>query len=85
MNDQKREIARKYLLPERPFLHGMASAFDMFGVLNRGKSELLLANLQEDFRALERKRARSVWQDIGETLYWAMKEYEKTNGESNRQ
>ena len=51
MNDQKREIARKYLLPERPFLHGMASAFDMFGVLNEGKSEQLLANLQEDFRA----------------------------------
>ena len=28
MNDQRTEIARKYLLPERPFLHGMASAFD---------------------------------------------------------
>lgn len=85
MDDQRREIARKYLLPERPFLHGMASAFDMFGVLNDGKREQLLANLQEDLRALERKRARSVWKDIGETLHWAMKEYEKANGEGNRQ
>ncbi len=84
MDDRRREIARKYLLPERPFLHGMASAFDMFGALNQGKSERLLANLREDFRALERKRARSVWQDIGETLHWAMKEYEKANGESIR-
>lgn len=85
MNDQKKEIARKYVLPERPFLHGMASAFDMFGLLNRGKSEQLLANLQAEMRALERKRARSVWEDIGEKLYWAMKEYEKATGERNRQ
>ena len=85
MKDPKREIARKYLLPERPFLHGMASAFDMFGVLNQGKSEQLLANLQDDFRALERNRSCSVWQDIGETLYWAMKEYEKSTGERDRE
>ncbi len=85
MDDKKREIARKYLLPERPFLYGMASAFDMFGVLNEGKRELLLANLQEEFRALERKRARSVWKDIGESLYLAIKEYEQASGEGNRQ
>ncbi len=83
MDEQRKEIARKYLLPERPFLHGMASAFDMFGVLNRGKSEQLLANLQEELRALERKRSHTVWEEIGETLYWAMKEYEKATGERN--
>ncbi len=85
MDDQKREIARKYLLPERPFLHGMASAFDMFGALNEGKSEQVLRNLQDDLRALEKKRARSVWQDIGESLYQAIKEYENANGEIDRQ
>lgn len=85
MDEQRREIARKYLLPERPFLFGMASAFDLFGLLNEGKSEQLLANLREDLRALERKRARSVWPEIGETLYWAMKEYEKETGENIRE
>ena len=85
MDDQKREIARKYMLPERPFLHGMASAFDMFGALNEGKSEQVLRNLQDDLRALEKKRARSVWQDIGESLYQAIKEYENANGEIDRQ
>lgn len=85
MNEQTREIARRYMLPERPFLHGMASAFDMFGVLNQGKRELLLANLQEEFRALERKRARSVWKYIDESLYLAIKEYEQATGEGNRQ
>ena len=50
MNDKKKEIAEKYMLPERPFLYGMASAFDLFGVLGQGRSEQLLANLQEDMR-----------------------------------
>lgn len=85
MTDVKKKIAEKYMLPERPFLYGMASAFDLFGVLGQGKSEQLLANLQEDMRALERKRARSVWQEVGETLYWAMNEYDKANGKSNRE
>ncbi|MDE2856013.1 MAG: hypothetical protein OXN88_17710 [Chloroflexota bacterium] len=85
MNEQKREIVRKYLLPERPFLFGMASAFDLFGLLDQGRSEQVLVNLREDLRALERKRARSVWPEIGETLYWAMKKYEKEAGESIRE
>ena len=76
MDDQRREIARKYLLPERPFLHGMASAFDMFGVLNQGKSEQLLDNLLEEFERSERDVMRSTWQRVGETLYMAIKRYE---------
>ena len=75
MNDQRREIARKYLLPERPFLHGMASAFDMFGVLNQGKSEQLLANLQEELDRSDRDIMRSTWQRVGETLYLTMKQH----------
>ncbi len=29
MTNKEREIAEKYMLPERPFLYGMASAFDL--------------------------------------------------------
>lgn len=83
MNDQKKEIARKYLLPERPFLHGMASAFDMFGVLNRGKSEQLLANLQEDLVRSDRDILREAWRSVGESLYYAIDMYEKAAGESS--
>ena len=83
MTEKNKEIAEKYMLPERPFLYGMASAFDLFGVLGQGRSEQLLANLQEDLRAQESKRARSVWEEVGETLHWAMKEYEKDTGENN--
>ena len=84
MKDYEKEIAQKYLLPERPFLHGMASAFDLFGVLSQGKNEQLLANLQEEFRQSEQAAVRSVWRDVGETLYWALKQYEKASGESSR-
>ncbi len=74
MDEQRREIARKYLLPERPFLHGMASAFDMFGVLNEGRSEQLLANLQEDLDRPDRDIVSLAWQRVGETLYLTMKD-----------
>ncbi len=73
------------MLPERPFLHGMASAFDMFGVLNHGKSEHLLANLQEDFRQRDSDIVRSSWRKVGKSLYWAMIQYEKAGGDVNNQ
>lgn len=83
MKDYEKEIARKYLLPERPFLHGMASAFDLFGVLSEGKNEQLLANLQEEFVRRDREMARSAWRKVGESLYQAMIQYEKAGGEVN--
>lgn len=76
MNEQTREIARRYMLPERPFLHGMASAFDMFGVLNEGKREQLLANLQEDFSRADHDIMGTAWQRVGESLYLTMKQHE---------
>ena len=85
MKDYKKEIARKYLLPERPFLHGMASAFDLSGALNHGKNEQLLANLQEEFQQRDPDALRSAWRKVGESLYWATLEYEKATGESRSQ
>lgn len=82
MTDKEKEIAEKYMLPERPFLYGMASAFDLFGVLGQGKSEQLLANLQEDFRKRsDRDIMRSAWRKVGKNLYDAIKQYESANGE----
>lgn len=76
MTDQQKAIAEKYALPERPFLHGMASAFDMLGILNHGKSEKLLANLQSDFLSSRRDIMSSAWSSVGETLYRTMKQHE---------
>ena len=84
MNNQDKEIAKKYLLPERPFLHGMASAFDLFGVLSQGKNEQLLANMEEEFQRTDRDILRSAWSDVGENLYWAMKRVEAASGGSSR-
>ena len=40
-------------MPERPFLHGMASAFDMFGVLNARQERATagIAGYSEEFDA----------------------------------
>ncbi len=79
MEDQRSEIARKHLLPERPFLHGMASAFDLFGVLNEGKRERLLANLQADFQERsERDIMQDAWRRTAQSLYRAIQKYEET-------
>ena len=82
MDDQRREIARTYLLPERPFLHGMASAFDMFGVLSERKREILLANFRENRDRSDRDIMRCAWRSVGESLYYAIEQYEKAAGES---
>ena len=82
MRDSQKEIAKKYMLPERPFVYGMASAFDLFGTLNQGKREQLLANLQEDFRQSDKDIMRTTWRKVGKNLYLAMKRYERASGES---
>lgn len=81
LDDKKREIARKYMLPERPFLHGMASAFDMFGVLSEGKREQLLANLLRDFETSKRSTMKDTWAQVGLHLYHAIKLYEGAESE----
>lgn len=82
MIEKEKEIVEKYMLPERPFLYGMASAFDMFGVLGQGKSEQLLADLQEDFRQRSEKDImRSAWRKVVKNLYLAIKQYETATGE----
>lgn len=83
MKDYEKEIAQKYLLPERPFLHGMASAFDLFGVLSQGKNEQLLTNLQDEFERRDHDASRAAWRKVGESLYRAIILYEKAGGKAN--
>lgn len=83
MTDFEKEIVQKYLLPKQPFAHGLASAFDLFGTLDHGKNEQLLANLQEEFRQSDTDKMSAAWRYVGETLYWAFNQYEGASGESS--
>lgn len=83
MRDYEKEIAEKYMLPQRPFLYGMASAFDLFGVLGQGRNEQLLANLQEELRMRDSDVESAAWQKVGEALLWALNEQEKAIAEGN--
>ncbi len=82
MKDYEREIARKYLLPERPFLHGMASAFDLFGVLSVDSLEQLGRRRKAKRLMAGNEALRHVWQDVGDTLLEAIDQFEKESGES---
>jgi len=82
MNGQNREIAHRYLLPERPFLYGMASAFDLFGVLNRGKLENVRDRVGTKSRQSDVESLRSVWREVGDTLLFAIDQYERELSES---
>ncbi|MCY3867025.1 MAG: hypothetical protein OXG68_16420 [Chloroflexi bacterium] len=82
MDDKKREIARKYMLPERPFLHGAASAFDLFGVLSEGRLENMRDRDQTRVRQSEVEALRAIWQEVADTLLLAIDQYEQESGES---
>ena len=82
IEDNEKEIARKYALPERPFLYGMASAFDMFGVLGRSRREQILANFQDELQANDGDTMKRVWGKVGLRLFRAIKHYEKMERDS---
>ncbi len=81
MEDHEKEIARKYLLPERPFLHGMASAFDLFGVLGSDTLEQL-ADRQSEMSRTDDIEIEAIFREVEELLLLAMDHYDEADGES---
>ena len=84
MTEKEKEIAEKYLLPERPFLYGMASAFDLFGVLGQARRAQLLANLQAESQRPNHDIMRRARRDVGKALFQAMEQHDKVTGEGSR-
>ena len=84
MDDQQTRVIGRHELPKRPFLHGMASAFDMFGVLHQDRSEQLLANLNEEFGLANRDIVRTAWRRVGKTLYLTMKQHDLLSSGNRR-
>lgn len=65
-----RKIANSFHLPKRPFLRGIASLVDFTGSRRRELEKQILQRSAAD-------TARVDWEAVGESLRWAIAEYEK--------
>ena len=65
-----RKIANSFYLPKRPFLHGIASLLDFTRSESDEFAKEILARSDAD-------AMRADWEAVGESLGWAIKEYEK--------
>ena len=75
MTELEAKIARMYLLPRRPFLYGMARAFDLFRVLDRGKRQTMLDGFKVELRRPSDRMFKSTWQALGDMLISDLKAY----------
>ncbi len=66
----RRKIANSFYLPKRPFLHGIAGLLDFTRSESDEFAKEILARSDAD-------AMRADWEAVGESLGWAIKEYEK--------
>ncbi|MDE2857488.1 MAG: hypothetical protein OXN94_06525 [Chloroflexota bacterium] len=66
----RRKIANSFYLPKRPFLHGIARMLDFSGSFNSRMFDQILERSDAD-------SMRADWEAVGESLRWAIAEYEK--------
>ncbi len=69
-------LGRSYSLPLPTFWTGIARLIDVGGAINRD----LIRHLEEQSDA---DALRSDWEAVGESMRWAIHEYEKEIGERN--
>ena len=65
-----RRLANSFYLPRRPFLHGIASLLDFTGSRRRELEKQILTRSAAD-------TSWADWEAVGESLRWAIAEYEK--------
>ncbi len=65
-----RKIANSFYLPKHPFLRGIARLMDFSGALNRDVFAQVLERSDAD-------SIRADWEAVGESMRWAIKEYER--------
>ena len=78
MKGSGRKIANSFYLPKHPFLRGIASLMDFTGSQSRAFTEQILARSDAD-------ALRADWEAVGESLWWAIHEYEKEIQEGNNE
>ena len=74
----KNELLDSIVLPERPFLRGIARLFDWSGSLDRE----LIEQIRERHRnprpiPSTEESIRATWEAVGDSMRWAIAEYEK--------
>ena len=69
MASDRRKIANSFYLPKHPFLRGIASLMDFTGSRRRELERQILERSDAD-------AMRADWEAVGESLWWAIGEYE---------
>ena len=77
MTEAEEQIAKLYLLPKRPFLHGMAKVFDIFGVLEGSVRDSLVASFRQDLPRANRGLFRATCRELGDELIAALDAYKQ--------
>ncbi len=74
----RREKAYSIALPKRPFLRGVARLFDFSGSMDHDLIEKIRAQYQNPPPIPSSEDAiRATWQAVGDSMRWAIDEYEK--------
>lgn len=80
------ETSTSNILPKRPILHGIASLFDFHGSLDRDLIERIRAKYRNPAPIPSTEDAiRATWESVGESMRWAIGEYEKELTEKERE
>lgn len=72
----ERKIANAFRLPKRPFLSGVAGLVDFSGSHTRYYAKQILDRSDAD-------AMRADWEAVGESLWWAIEQHEKTAKEES--
>ena len=84
MKDQGQKLASAFL-PKRPFLRGIARLMDFSGAFNRDVYKRILTQYDAELAKSDAETIRGIWEDVGESMRWAINQHEKEIHESNRQ
>ncbi|MDE2636522.1 MAG: hypothetical protein OXI30_09175 [Chloroflexota bacterium] len=82
----KNETVISDILPKAPILHGIASLFDFHGSLDRDLIERIRAKYRKPAPIPSTEDAiRATWQSVGDSMRWAIREYERELDEKERE
>ncbi|MCY4064269.1 MAG: hypothetical protein OXG53_18000 [Chloroflexi bacterium] len=82
----ERETAREIVLPESGFWNGVARLFDFSGSLDRATIESIRARYRNPPPIPSTEEAiRATWESVGDSMRWAIGEFEKELGEKEHE
>ena len=80
------EKASSIVLPKRPLLRGIARLFDFSGELDRELIERIRARYRNPQPIPSTEESiRATWESVGESMRWAIGEYERELDEKQQE